>query len=85
MAALRTALDRRTPFGEDGPCNVDDWRAAYFELVPIGDALDSGELRTARNSRTRNFSNAVDWLTAEKLVTVHKEKGRSGYRINAAN
>jgi len=85
MAALRTALDRRTPFDEDGPCNVDDWRAAYFELVPIGDALDSGELRTARNSRTRNFSNAVDWLTAEKLVTVHKEKGRSGYRINAAN
>lgn len=85
IEALRTAFDR-SQFGavnwdDEGVCSIDDWRAAYFELVPIGDTLEGEEMRTARNSRTRNFSNAVDWLTAEKLVTVEKKKGRSGFRI----
>ncbi|MFC5437117.1 AAA family ATPase [Rhodanobacter umsongensis] len=85
LEALRTAFDR-SRFGavnwdDEGVCSIDDWRAAYFELVPIGDALEGDELRTARNSRTRNFSNAVDWLTAEKLVRVEKKKSQSGYRI----
>lgn len=89
MAALRLAADNGSS-GEivwdgSGTCGIDDWRTAYFELVPIGDALEGKELLQARNTRTRNFTNAVEWLTAEKLVTVHKEKGRSVYRVQATN
>lgn len=86
MDALRSAFDRGARFGaeglsDEGLCSIDDWRAAYHELVPIGETLDGAELRQATNTRGRNFANAVDWLTAEKLVSVHKKKGRSGYRV----
>jgi len=83
--ALRLALEASStrPVDWEGTesCSLDAWRTAYFDLVPLGESLQGVELRQATNTRSRNFANAVEWLTAEKLVRVEKKNSRSEYSL----
>lgn len=82
MTALRRAIDNAGDVDWDGngSCTIDAWRAAFYEMCPLGVDLDSGELRKAKDARLKNFNNAVTWLTAERLVSLVKKDGRSEYQ-----
>lgn len=67
-----------------GTCSLDAWESAYLELVPLKDSLEGEARRKARNTRSRGFQRAVDWLTKEKYTVTVQEKGRTRYRLGRA-
>lgn len=82
LGALRNLLsDRFAAPGEVATCSVTDWQQAYFDATPLPDHDDPKAARKDKDARRKNFTDARDWLVAEKLVTTAKKKGVLGYRL----
>lgn len=80
--ALRAALSGKFANPGDVPtCGITEWQRAYFDATPLPGDDDPKASRKARDARRKNFTDARDWLTAQKLVETVTKKGVTAYRL----